>query len=114
MRGTIFKVLGLAAGAMLLVGLGITANASAHHSRSFLNFTGIHHEATAERTESPEPSDSPETKAKPEATQPADNDAEAVDEEGDHQTGTQDGDSAPETDTETHGGSGDGNSGGGD
>ena len=90
MRGTIFRVIGLAAGAMLLIGLGISANASAHMFRS-VGGTGIHHEATGERTESPEASDKPEATKPPKPAQTADTDGEAgPDEDGDHQTGATD------------------------
>ena len=117
MRGMIFRVLGLTAGVMLLVGLGISANASAHMFRSVPGSTGIHHEATGERTETPEPSDTPEATKSPTAAEPADTDVEAgPGEVGDNQS--EDTKAASQTETKSKasdkGGSGGSDSGGGD
>jgi hypothetical protein len=114
MRGTIFRVMGLAAGAMLLVGLGISANASVHQFRS-VGSTGIHHEATGERHETPEPSEKPEATSKPKPTEKPDKDVETADETGaaeDSKGGSQNEDKSGDT-KKDKGGSG-GGSGGGD
>jgi hypothetical protein len=117
MRGTIFRVMGLAAGAMLLVGLGISANASVHQFRSVGGSTGIHHEATGERHETPEPSEKPEATSKPKPTEKPEQDVETGDDKTgateDSKRGSQNEDKSGDT-KKDKGGSGGGSGSGGD
>jgi hypothetical protein len=132
MKKPVFLIVGAAAGAMLVAGIGASA-----HTFTLSRLAGVHtsafgDEATGARTQKPEPTDTPEAQATAEPTdtpaaqkppEPADTD---TDETNDQETNNQEGDQAPATTTTTtsttkpwsgeHGGGGGGshNGGGGD
>jgi outer membrane biosynthesis protein TonB len=120
LRRSVF--ISLIAGAVLIVGVGISAHAQGMHLfGTFTGSTGVHHEASGARTESPEPAESPEPSPKPEPTEKPE--PSPTPETGDNESAD-----GPDTDGDQHGpndanggkgndssggSSGDGSSGGG-
>jgi hypothetical protein len=103
-------LISLIAGAVLMVGVGISAHAQGmHFFGTFSGSTGVHHEATGGRTESPEPAESPEPSPKPEPTEKPE--ASPSPETGDNETAD-----GPDTDSDTEqsGDNGAGDTSGGD